>query len=335
MNFLPLGKLKTDMLDKLLTKNFINKDPRVILGPKVGEDAAVIDFGSKYLIAKTDPITFTTDEIGWYAVNVNANDIAVRGAMPKWFQASVLLPEGKTTKSVIEKIFSQIASACDELGITVIGGHTEVTYDLNRPIIIGCMLGEVEKEKLITTSGARVGDAIVITKGIVIEGTSVIASEKKDDLRKRGFSVNFINKAKNFIHTPGLSVLKDAQIAVKLATIHSLHDPTEGGLANGLFEIACASGVGAHIDLDAIPILEESKILCKEFGLDPLGTLTSGTLIITLPQNQADKLVDGFYQEGIKAAIIGEVIKSGLTANTGGKTIKLKHSERDEITKLF
>ena len=151
---LPLGKLDFSLLERLLGKYQSKTDSRVIIGPKLGEDAAVIDFPDRYLVAKTDPITFATEEIGWYAVQVNANDIATRGAVPKWFQATILLPENKTTEELVANIFSQIQNACEELNITIIGGHTEVSYNLDRPIIVGCMLGEVEKHKLVSTSGA-------------------------------------------------------------------------------------------------------------------------------------------------------------------------------------
>src|SRR6056297_662393 len=164
--WLPLGKLDFSLLDKMLNKYQNKKDYRVIIGPKLGEDAAVIEYQDRYLVVKTDPITFATEEIGWYVVQVNANDIATRGAVPKWFQATILLPEKKTTEALIDTIFSQIYDACNKLNVTVIGGHTEISYNLDRPIIVGSMLGEVEKNELVSTSGAKPGDVIILTKGI-------------------------------------------------------------------------------------------------------------------------------------------------------------------------
>ncbi|MCK5552092.1 MAG: hydrogenase expression/formation protein, partial [Deltaproteobacteria bacterium] len=151
---LPLGKLNFDILENLLKKYPGVVDERLVVGPKVGEDAAIIDFPDRYLVAKTDPITFAMDEIGWYAVHINANDIAIRGAKPRWFQSAILLPEGSATQDLVEEIFGQISRACRELGVAIVGGHTEITYELNRPIVVGSMFGEVEKEKLVTTSGA-------------------------------------------------------------------------------------------------------------------------------------------------------------------------------------
>jgi hydrogenase maturation factor len=157
---LPAGKLPAPLLEELLTR-FAPSDPRIVVGPRMGEDAAVFDFGDRYLVAKTDPITFATSEIGWYAVNVNANDVAVMGAQPRWFLATVLLPVGQATPQLAEAIFSQMVDACAALGVSLAGGHTEITVNLDRPIISGTMLGEVLPGKLITTAGARPGDAVM------------------------------------------------------------------------------------------------------------------------------------------------------------------------------
>src|SRR5688500_13189331 len=174
MALLPTGKLPADMLQAVLDKH-VAPDPRVIVGPRVGEDAAVIDLGDRYLVATADPITFATDDVAWYALQVNANDIAVRGARPRWFLATVLLPPATTTDESVETLFGQLAAACDDLEVTLVGGHTEITHGLDRPVVAGTMLGEVDKAKLVTTGGAQVGDAVVMTKGIPLEGAAIIA----------------------------------------------------------------------------------------------------------------------------------------------------------------
>lgn len=335
-NYLPLGKLNPHLLEKLLLKYPGVEDSRLVVGPKIGEDAAIIDLPDRYLVAKTDPITFATDEIGWYAVNVNANDIATRGAKPLWFQSTILLPEGKTTEELVDKIFGQISSTCKELEIAVVGGHTEITYGLDRPIIVGCMLGEVSKDKLVTTSGAKIGDDIILTKGIVIEGTSIIAREKQSELRNLGYSEEFIRRAMNYLYDPGISVVKDALLANEFE-VHSMHDPTEGGLANGLYEIARASGVGMLLYEDRIPIFPESKILCEQFNLKLFGTITSGTLVLTADKKNSENILEAYNNQGIAASKIGEVRKSiyGLKLKRNDEIYDLKFSEKDEITKLF
>src|SRR5689334_9799498 len=182
MPLLPLGKLPGAMLQAVLDKH-ARHDARVVVGPRVGEDAAVIDVGDRYLVATADPITFATDELGWYALHVNANDVVVRGATPRWFLATLLLPAGATDEEGVQRLFAQLGEACEELEVTLVGGHTEVTHGLDRPIVAGTMLGEVAKDRLVTTGGARVGDAIVLTKGVPLEGAATIAREKEAEAR--------------------------------------------------------------------------------------------------------------------------------------------------------
>src|SRR5437870_8949807 len=227
MQALPIGKLRADTLQAIFDKHR-TKDPRVVVGPKGGEDAAVIDVGDRYLVATSDPITFATAEIGWYALHVNANDIAVRGARPRWFLATLLLPAGATSATSVEALFADLHAACEELDVALVGGHTEVTHGLDRPIVAGTMLGEVEKDKLVTTAGARGGDAVVMTKGVPLGGAAILAREKEAGLAGRGVSPAAIRKAKGFLKTPGLSVLPEAEIACELATVHAMHDPKIG-----------------------------------------------------------------------------------------------------------
>ena len=333
---MPTGKLNFHLLENLLKKYQTVLDSRLIIGPKLGEDAAVIDYPDRYLVAKLDPVTFTSKEIGWYAVQVNANDIATRGATPKWFQASILLPEGKTTKKLVERTFAQISEAAKKLGISIIGGHTEITHHLERPIVVGSMLGEVEKEKLVSTAGARPGNLIILTKGIVIEGTSIIAREKEKELKKRGYNEDFLRRCQNFLYRPGISIVKEALLANQFK-ISAMHDPTEGGLLAGLYEIALASGTGLLIEKEKIPIFEESKVLCKEYNLDPLGTITSGTLLIVASPDNSGKVITLLKENGIEATIIGEIKERnfGMKIIDNQEIKDLKVSARDEITKIF
>ena len=185
MPFLPTGKLPPDLLQSVLDTHAVH-DPRVVVGARVGEDAAVIDIGDRYLVAAADPVTFATDELGWYAVTVNANDIAVRGATPRWFLATLLLPEGATDEVTVRRLFAQLAEACAAHAVALVGGHTEVTHGIDRPLVAGTMLGEVAKDRLVTTAGAQVGDAVVLTKGVPLEGAAIIAREKERELLARG-----------------------------------------------------------------------------------------------------------------------------------------------------
>ena len=330
----PVGKLPLIILKRLLKKYSI-LDKNVIVGPDIGLDAAVIEFGSRSLLAKTDPITFTAKDIGLYTININANDIVSMGGVPRWFLATILLPAGKADAKMTEAIFSQLSNACKKLNISFCGGHTEITSGIDRPIVIGQMLGEVKKNKLVTARGAQVGDAIILTKGIAIEATSIIAREKADALAAK-FGQRFVSRCKNFIKKPGIGVLKDSQIAAKFAKVHAMHDPTEGGIATGLHELAIASKVGIMVDKDKIPIFSECRKLCDYFGINPLGAIASGSLLITVAERDSIKVVSGLERNGVKASIIGKVVdkKKGVTMRENGKLKNLKIFERDEITKI-
>jgi hydrogenase maturation factor len=313
------------------------RDPRVVVGPKVGEDAAVIDLGDRYLIATTDPITFASDEIGWYALQVNANDVAVRGARPRWFLATVLMPDRGATEDEVAGLFDQLAAACEEMDVTLVGGHTEVTHGLDHAIVVGTMLGEVAKDRLVTTGGARVGDAVVMTKGIPLEGAAIIARERAAEAEARGVGRPVIRKARQLLRAPGLSVLPEAEIACELATVHAMHDPTEGGLATALGELAEAAGVGLRIDRERIVVLPEGAALCAAFGLDPLGTIASGSLLMTLAPADASIVIHALAREGIDSHYIGRVVprEQGvrLVDATGERPMPV--FPRDEISRLF
>lgn len=330
-----IGKLSPELLGKLLAKIKI-EDERVLLGPRIGEDAAAIRFGSKTLVVKTDPVTFAADLIGWYVVNVNANDIATMGAVPRWFLSTVLLPESFNQQEV-EAIFNQIIAACASLGITPVGGHTETVLDLKRPIVVGCMLGETEQRPVISTSGAMVGDDIILTKGIAIEGTAVLAREAKQSLFSAGISDKVVARAAEYLFSPGISVLREAQIACSTVNVHSMHDPTEGGLATGLLEIAVAAKVGILVDEEKIPLLPECRTICEGISLDPLGLLASGALLITLPASDTSSLLEELLEAGIKATVIGKVVeaKDGVKLQTATGTKDLPQFERDELAKFL
>ncbi|MGQ9489913.1 MAG: AIR synthase family protein [Anaerolineae bacterium] len=335
-DFLPAGKLPLPLLEELLVR-FAPNDPRIVVGPRAGEDAAVFDFGDRYLVAKTDPITFATDEIGWYAVNVNANDVAVMGARPRWFLAAVLLPEGQATREMAEDIFGQIADACAMLGVSLAGGHTEITVGLGRPIISGTMLGEVSRDRLIRTAGAQPGDAVLLVKPIPIEGTALIALERKQELRRRGYAEALIAEAQGYLHHPGISVVAPALLAAETGLVHAMHDPTEGGIITGLLEIARAADVGLCVDLDTIPVPAVSAQLCREFGLDPLGTIASGAILVTAASAHAGHLCDLLGQAGYPAVQIGIVTGAaeGLVALRSGRPVPWPVFTADEVTKLF
>ena len=336
MKKLPVGKLKMEQLAVLLKRYTGAPDSSVIVGPAIGEDAAVIGINENFLIAKTDPITFAVDQIGEYAININANDIACMGGRPRWFLATILLPEDGTDEALVESIFSQLSEACKQLGIAICGGHTEVTYGLKRPIVIGQMLGLVSRERLIRSSGAVAGDHIIVTKGIAVEATGLLAREKGNELAKV-FDRKFIDRCMGFIKTPGISVLRDAEIATAAGDVHAMHDPTEGGLATGLHELATAAGAGLEIWADKIPVFPETRVLCDFFGLNPLGVIASGALLIAAAPSSSEKIIKSIRTEGIDSVHIGLVkdISEGLVMIQDSERLPLPCFEQDEVSKVF
>ena len=332
---LPLGKLPPDLLAQLLAQAPIS-DPRVLLKPGIGLDCAVIELGDTLLVFKSDPITFATDEIGWYLVEVNSNDIATMGATPRWLMVTMLLPEGKTTADLVNQINQQLVTACRGKDISLIGGHTEITYGLERPILIGTLIGEVTRERLVTPQGMNVGDRILLTKGIPIEGTAILAREFPERLHDV-LSETELQQAQNFLTEPGISVLRDAQIAVAAGQVTAMHDPTEGGLAGALWELAEASGRSLNIDPAAIPIPDLALRVCTAFGLDPLATIASGALLLTVTAVTAPQVQLALAAAGIVCVQIGEVV-AGETAvwqTTTSSRVLLPRPKRDEIGRVY
>lgn len=328
------GKLPFELLSEVLGKLDV-RDPRVVLGPRPGEDAALIDFGDRYLVAKSDPITFATDLIGWYVVQVNANDLAVMGATPRWLMATLLLPEG-SDRAMVESVFDQLSDACREHDITLVGGHTEVTYDLSRPIVAGAMLGEVAKDRVVLTSGAKAGDSIILTKGIAVEGTAILAREASGALSDTGVSEYVVDRAAGFLFEPGISVRREAEIACE-AGARSMHDPTEGGLATGLLEMASASGLGLHVHAARIPVLPECREVCGALGLDPMGLIASGSLLAAVPPDRTAGLIDALSGAGIEAWEIGRFTEpgAGLKLSTASGVEEMPRFDRDELARYF
>lgn len=335
--FYKTGKLPQEVLDDLLQRYVTLSDPSVVVGPGIGRDAAVIETGGdEYLVLKADPITFATDQIGRYALAVNANDIACMGGRPRWFLPTVLLPENQTDDRFVADIFRQLSEAALEMGISIVGGHTEITYDLNRPIVAGLMVGTVGRERLIRDGMGREGDMLILTKAVAVEGTSLIAREKEKEVLER-FGEEFLERAKGFLFSPGISVVKDAETAINIGGVSGLHDPTEGGLATGIHEIARSSGVGFEIWKERIPVYSETEKLSAYFGIDPLGLIASGSLLILAREGRTESIISALEDAGIRSAVIGRAVKAedGVTVIEKGKKTNLPVFITDEITKLL
>ena len=341
---LKTGKLPGQLLQSLIEGlPRSDADGRLIIGPGLGEDAAHILYGENTILAKTDPITFTTDRIGWYAVNVNANDIAVAGGTPKWFFATLMMPPG-STEAEVGDIFAQLGEAAFELDVQLAGGHTEVTPAVTQPVICGFMLGEAPTSRTVSASGARPGDAVILTKGIAIEGTAILAKECRDALVSAGVQISDIDDATNLFFHPGISVFKDAQIVVECGGVTAMHDPTEGGLATALQELAFASKVDITIDATAVNILPQSQTICDALNIDPWGLISSGALLATVSPERQDATVEALHESNIDAQVIGTVDPPPDEGGGGAVTTKwdpdspsqpMPTFERDELARYF
>jgi hydrogenase maturation factor len=329
------GKLPQEQLARLLA-SLPRRDPRVLLGPGIGRDAAVIDIGGgRVLVAKMDPVTFATEHIGWYAVNVNANDIACMGARPAWFMATALLPPG-APDGMPRRIFDELTAACDALGIELVGGHTEVTVGLDRPIIAGAMLGEAGREEIVTGVGAVPGDVVLLAGGIAIEGTAILAQEAAPALTHAGVPAAVIERASALMFDPGISVVPAAQAVCDVSGPRILHDPTEGGIATALQELAHAAGLTLRIDVEAIDILPETRAVCDALSLNPLGLIASGSLLAIVPAGEAPAVKEALADLKIACQTVGSAeYGAPKVIMASEESTPLPLFERDELARYF
>lgn len=334
MNKLQTGKVDFAVLKQLISR-YTHSHPRLVLGAGIGEDAAIIDMGDSCLIAKTDPITHVTGEIGYYAVHINANDIAATGGTPMWFLATILMPEHSTSED-LEQVFAQISLSCKEMGIIFCGGHSEVTTGVRNPIVVGQMLGEADKSRLKPTSGARAGDHLIMTKRAAIEATSIMAIDCAEELG-RHFAQDMLSRARRYLHDPGISVVKESGIVSRYPQVHALHDPTEGGIATGIYEMAYAGGLGVEVWQDRIPISRETAALCAFYSIDPLGTFASGSLLMASDPAISDQIIAELLAQGINAVCIGKFtdLDKGRVLIKNGSPQPLPCYNQDQLSKIF
>ena len=321
---LPHGKIPVEILRDTVFRNLGVKRKEVILGPSVGFDGAVLDIGDKSLIVSIDPITGAVERIGWLAVNINANDVATFGVKPEFLFSCILLPEG-ADRETVETICAQMDKAARELEIAIAGGHCEVTPGIKNPIVVGCIMGLTEKGNYVTAGGAKPGDKLILTKSAGIEGTAILASDRESQLRKAVDS-STLKRAKEFFKK--ISVVKEAILAFKTGGVHAMHDPTEGGVLGGIYEMTDASNVGVKVFEEKIPVEQETVEICEFFQIDPLQLISSGALLVSVDSNLADKVVETLKTHGIEASVIGEFLESSSKRVLIGKSGTAKNMVR-------
>lgn len=300
-----MGKLRPEVLAKYVLSRTGRPDPAVIRGPALGEDAAAVELGDgRVLVAHTDPITGASRLLGWLAVNVPCNDVAVAGARPRWLLVTLYLPEG-FSEAQLDEVTRQVDEAARELGVAVIGGHTEYTAGIDRPIASTTCIGITGRDQVIWTSGAREGDAILMTKTAGLEGTAILCTDFAQSLLERGVPGDVIGRGAQFVRM--ISVVKEALELAENRLATSMHDPTEGGVLGGLAEVAYASGKTLEVWESEIPVAPETRLCAEAMGLDVLRLISSGVLLATVPMERVDDALGLLRGAGVGAAVIGRV----------------------------
>jgi hydrogenase expression/formation protein HypE len=331
---LPAGKLPGDLLARGLA-GLAPADDSVLVGAAVGEDAAAVDIqADEVLVLASDPVTLAADPLSRYAVLVNANDVATSGATARWFVATLLFPPGSTASEIIALI-ADIQAVCSQYGISLCGGHTEITDSVTRPLVVGTMAGTARRAGLIDKRGMREGDRIFLTKGVAVEGTGLIAREFEGSLLAAGMTATEVATCAAFLDRIG--ILEEAGIARSFAGVSALHDVTEGGLATAVRELGAAGGRRLRLHLDRIPIYPETERICAMMGIDPLGLIGSGSLLIACGPGDAPALAAAVGAAGIDITDIGEVLGEGqgLEALRAGSPADLPRFDRDEVSRLL
>ncbi len=326
-NRLPVGKLSKQALTSSVLPYLGSRRADVVLRPRYGEDAGAVKTRKGVVVIATDPITGSKNLIGWLSVHINANDVAVCGARPTWFAPCILLPKNSTAKD-FRRIAGQIDRAAKKLGIAVVTGHSEIAPYIEAPLVVGSMAGQLVAQRIVTTSGARPGDWIVMTKWAGLEGSAILATDYASLLRKRGVSNKAITEARRYYNA--ISVVKEALSLAHAGAASSMHDPTEGGVLGGLYEMADASGCGFKVHSKRIPITKTTHEICRALKIDPLRLISSGVLLATIPRRNSKLLGK------LKLTVIGKVVKrnEGMNIIENGKTTRIKEPVTDELWKI-
>lgn len=325
-DLLKTGKLPPEILSSSVYPYLGEQRKEVLVHSGFGEDCSVIDFGENVAVLSTDPITGADKNSSYLSVFISCNDIAACGAKPLGVLTTLLLPPG-TKNCEIQAMMKEIHNAARKIGVEVLGGHSEITYTVTKPVISSTAVGIAKKNEYVTSQGAKPGDKVIVTKALGLEGTSIMANDFGDFLEDK-ISKKIIDSAKEFIKN--ISVIDESIIATK-AGVSAMHDITEGGVLGACYEIAAASDVGIKIYKEKLPILPETKAICDVFDINPLGLISSGSMLICTPY--PDKVINNLNGTGITATIVGDIIKEGKFIKTGDKEYPLIPPKRDELYK--
>lgn len=325
------GKLSSEGLQEIIIDQIKPINDDVLIRPGIGEDCTAIDFGDHACVLSTDPITAAASEIGRLAVHINCNDIASAGVKPMALMLTILVPPS-TTQEELAFIMKQASEEARLIGVDIIGGHTEITTAVNRPLISATAIGKQLKNKLVQTRGAKPGDKLILTKNTGLEGTGILAYDKEEELRSV-LTPEELESAKAMLD--GISVIPEGVAASEIG-VSAMHDVTEGGVLGAAWEMCDASALGCLIDRKQLPIEAVTEKICRYFDIDPLKLISSGCMLMTADTGRVDALLEKFKEEGIPAAVIGEMTQNrDVILKEEGRVQSILPPEADELYKVI
>lgn len=325
-----IGKLSNEVLEEIVLNNIKYKREEVLMGSKVGEDTGIVDFGADYCVVSTDPITGATKNLGKLAVYVTLNDAATKGAEPVALLITLLCPVG-ISKEEIDLIMQEASDAAKDEKVEIIGGHTEITDAVNRTIINSTVLAKLKKEFLPNYENIKIGDKLIVTKWLGLEGTNILVNE----LGEKAFEIltkEEIELSKELINS--ISVVKEGSIGIKNGALY-MHDITEGGLYGAIWEASNATKKGIKVYQDKFPVLEATRKICDAFDINPFKLISSGSMLIIVPSEKLDELMLSLENENILATCIGEITEEGIVSVIGGLENPVESPKSDDLYKAL
>ena len=322
-----IGKIPPEVLERIVMDPMRKsklKRPDVLLRPKTGEDCSAVDLGGEYCILSTDPITGAAKDIGYLAVKINCNDVYSSGAEPVGLLVTILLPP-ESDEALLEEIMDGVMRAAEECGAEILGGHTEVTDVVVKPVISAAVIGKTRKKKIISTGGAEVGQDVVMTKWAGLEGTAILAKDFEEGLSKI-IPWERLKEAQDM--KAYLSVGKESEIAFEHGAT-AMHDATEGGILGAVWELAECSGKGVDVYLEKIPVKDVTKEIAEAMSVDLYRLISSGTMMIA--SFDGEGLVRKLEAACVEAAVIGRITESGKYLIKNGKREPLGEPQKDEL----
>jgi len=321
-----LGKLPPDLLSKYTLRMTGAPSKNLVVPPKVGFDFGVVKLENRFLIVSSDPVTGVVEDIGWHAVVVSANDVATSGHRPQFIQSVILLPEG-AKESLVREISRRVGTTARKLGITIVGGHTELTPGLKRPVLITTAFAMADS--FVTSADARVGDTIMMTKSAGIEGTAILAREAA----KLGLNSHLVRRAAKL--RGRMSIIEEAEASFKTGSVHAMHDCTEGGVLGGIYEMSVASGLGFEVHAAKILVSRETAGVCSALRIDPLRLIASGALLLAVKRGEEESVRMALGDLGVPVSSIGGFVaeKRVLFSPEGRKTW-IRDAPTDELWRI-